>query len=60
MKVYVVMGNDRPECVLAEKEAADEYVAYKKSLEPGRQKYGRQLSIHWRYYEFDLVYGQHR
>lgn len=47
MKVYVIMGNDFPECVFADKLDADEYVKDREQPKPRR--------IHWRVYEFDLI-----
>lgn len=58
--VYVIMGNDYPDCVLADKDAADEYVAYKKDMEKINQRKGRKTPIYWRHYEFKLIHGQHR
>lgn len=60
MKVYVVMVNDYPDCVLHEKDAADEYVAYRKDLEKQRQKKQPATPVYWRHYEFKLIYGQYR
>lgn len=60
MNVYVVKANDSVECVLADKEAAEEYVAYEKDREKERQRKRRQVPIFWRYYEFPLIYGQYR
>jgi hypothetical protein len=48
MKVYVVMGNDFPDCVFSTEKSAEEYCV-KKKLE---NKLDRL--IYWRYYEFEV------
>lgn len=52
-QVYVVMGNDFPECVFATKQAAEAFCK-KKRLE---QKAQNGPHIYWRVYEFKLLEG---
>ena len=65
MKVYVVMGNDYPECVFESEAAAEAFVESKinQQREIKDQYKKKQLSplalpagarIYWRWYEFEL------
>lgn len=49
MKVFVVMGNDFPDCVFDDSDKADEYIKTKKDDD---QKEFRR--IYWRSYEFEV------
>lgn len=49
MKVYVVMGNDFPDCVFSTEAAAEAYCESKKAER--REGYRR---IYWRVYEFEV------
>lgn len=55
MKVYVIMGNDFPECVFDTEEKAEAFCTERKKLDEAERKtpgYGRR--IYWRVYEFEV------
>lgn len=60
-KVFVIMGNDYPNAVFDDQEAAEKYI-YKKNCEhPDYDKLNRkyplicrQTRIHWRWYQFEV------
>lgn len=52
-KVYVVMANDYPDCVLSDEVAAARYVA-KRKLEDNPSGSGIYRRVYWRFYEFPL------
>lgn len=54
MKVYVVMGNDYPDCVFANEAAADSYITEKKKADPSFGVKYAAPRIYWRSYEFEL------
>lgn len=54
MKVFVVMSNDFPDSVFADKENADAYVACMEAAEKKRKLGSPGARIYWRYYEFKL------
>lgn len=45
--VYVVMGNDFPECVYDDEKKAEKFIAGEKKKDTSRR-------IHWRVYAFDV------
>lgn len=53
MKVFVVMSNDFPDSVFADKENAEAFVACMKVVEKKRVPRSGPR-IYWRYYEFEL------
>ena len=53
MKVWVIMGNDHPDCVFASEAAAERYVDEHKNDRDNKHKYGGYW-IYWRAYEFDV------
>lgn len=57
MKVYVIMGNDFPDCVIADEAAADAYVAAKVEKEKAKlvEPWQTAPRIRWRHYEFELI-----
>lgn len=55
MKVYVIMGNDYPECVYAKKTDADAYVEDKKREQKKMTPEQHGSRIYWRSYEFELI-----
>lgn len=55
MKVYVVMGNDFPECVFEKETNAVEYCADRKREDAQKRQRQLGLVIHWRVHEFELI-----
>lgn len=60
MKAFVIMGNDYPESVFADKDAADNYV--KSKMDDEREEHERKNPggfysprIYWRSYEFEII-----
>jgi hypothetical protein len=56
-KVWVIMGNDFPECAFDSEAKADAYVAEKKEeerLKAEKKERGYGMRIYWRHYEFEL------
>jgi len=53
-KVYVVMGNDFPDCVFAKEADADEYVNTKTAVEREKQLHRVGPRIHYRHYEMEV------
>jgi hypothetical protein len=53
MKVWVIMGNDYPDCVFATEEAAEKYLRSKMDDPANKLKYGG-ARIYWRHYEFEV------
>lgn len=54
MKVYVVMGNDYPDCVFSDEGAADRYVKAKTVENKRSMETGYSRRVYWRVYLFDL------
>lgn len=56
MKVWVIMGNDFPDAVYGNEEAAGKYIDKKKIEKEEHKKRGESGSmIYWRPYEFELI-----
>ncbi len=59
MKVWVIMGNDYPHKVFADKEKAEEYLEKKEAVEKeiaSRPLHSRERGrIYWRLYDFEVV-----
>jgi hypothetical protein len=51
MKVFVIMGNDFPDCVFASEEAAEKFIEQKKAE---YDKSALRPRIYWRFYEFEV------
>ena len=51
-KVFVVMSNDFPDCVISTEEGAEDYVATRIAVERALKPRGPR--IYWRWYEFTL------
>ncbi len=52
MVVYVIMGNDFPECVFATQKEADAFVEAKMKAPENRREHSNLPRIYWRSYEF--------
>lgn len=54
MIVYVVVGNDYPDCAFSSEEVANAYVSDKtrQNLEDVKKRASRR--IYWRYYSFEV------
>ena len=51
MTMYVVMGNDFPQCVFTDPQKADDYCALKNAEDRKRREKERGRIIYWRAYE---------
>lgn len=56
MKVFVIMGNDFPECVFMDRTKAEEYCEERKKVDKARRDLegDSRPGIYWRSYELEL------
>lgn len=55
-RAFVVMANDFPDCVFAQKQPAQDYVTYRREEENAKRGQGFRY-IHWGYYEVPFEDG---